>query len=122
MVRVINDVRRAKVARMIQKELGILFLTEIAPLFDNVFISVSTVDLANDCNVARVYLSLSLNDYKEALLKKIECNKSMIRRLLGQRVAGKMRKVPDLRFEVDDSVSKGARVTALIDQLGAMER
>jgi ribosome-binding factor A len=118
MVRATHSVRKEQICRLLQKELGTLFLTETAMLFSNAFISVTSVYLGNDFGVARVHLSFALNESKETLLQKVNYQKNTIRRLLGKRLASKMRKVPDLKFYIDDTVIQGARVTALIDQLG----
>ncbi|ROT46975.1 30S ribosome-binding factor RbfA [Candidatus Cardinium hertigii] len=113
--------RQEQMAKMIQKELGALFLTEKAILFSNAFISVTAVYLGRDLSMAKVYLSLSLNRDKEKILKIINYQKNTIKRLLGQRIANKIRKVPDLKFCMDETVMQGARVTALIDQLNIIE-
>ena len=121
MIQATNTVRIKQIAKIIQKELGTLFLTETARLFGNAFISVTTVEVSSDLSLAKVYLSFSLNDDQETLLQKIDGHKNTIRRLLGKRVAGKMHKVPNLKFIIDRSVMQGARVTALIDQLELIE-
>lgn len=112
-----DSVRKHQIARIVQKELGALFLSEKSRLFNNSFISVSAVYLGKDFGVARVYLSFSLNEKKHELLKKVQAQKSMIRKLLGKKIAHKARRIPDLVFCIDDSVMQGAAVTALIDQL-----
>ncbi|WP_342265632.1 ribosome-binding factor A [Cardinium endosymbiont of Philonthus spinipes] len=133
--------RTQQIAKMIQKELGMLFLAESPRLLDNAFASVTTVVLSSDLSLAKIYLSFALNsplstpklplaigfqkgghNDQEALLQKINGHKNTIRRLLGKRVAGKMHKVPNLKFLIDRSVVQGERVTALIDQLDLMER
>lgn len=121
MVQATNSIRIKQIAKMVQKELGMLFLTEKVRLFDSAFISVTKVDLSSDLSLAKVYLSFVLHDDQEALLQKMDGHKNTIRRLLGKRVAGKMYKVPNLKFMVDRSVVQGACVTALIDQLDLIE-
>ncbi len=120
MIRSTNGIKIQQIAKIVQKELGTIFLTETARLFKHTFISVTTVHLSSDCSLAKVYLSFSLNDDPERLLEKIDGHKNMIRKLLGKRVAGKMHKVPSLKFMIDHSVIQGARVTALIDQLDSV--
>ncbi|WP_243018344.1 MULTISPECIES: 30S ribosome-binding factor RbfA [Candidatus Cardinium] len=121
MLKPTNVIKVKQIAKILQKELATLFLTEMAGLFDHALISVTMVDLSSDLNLAKVYISLSLNKDQGSLLKKMDDHKNSIRRLLGKRIAGKMHKVPDLRFILDDSVIQGARVTALIDQLDSIE-
>ncbi|CAH2560202.1 30S ribosome-binding factor RbfA [Cardinium endosymbiont of Oedothorax gibbosus] len=121
MVQATDSIRLKQIAKMLQKELGMLFLTETARLFGNAFISVTAVDLSSDLSLAKVYLSFVLHDDQEALLQKIDGHKHTIRRLLGKSVGGKMHKIPNLTFMVDRSVLEGAHVTDLIDQLDCIE-
>ncbi|MBX9889964.1 MAG: 30S ribosome-binding factor RbfA [Amoebophilaceae bacterium] len=111
-------IRKEQVCKLLQKELGLLFLAQAGTLFDHAFISVTAVYLGKDFGVAKVYVSFALNKNSEELIKKIENQSKNIRRLLGNKLAGKMRRIPDLQFYRDDSVVNGAHVTALIDQLG----
>lgn len=43
--------------------------------------------------------------------------KNTIKKLLGKRIYNKIRKIPDLKFCMDESISQGLRDTALITQL-----
>ncbi|CDG49601.1 30S ribosome-binding factor RbfA [Cardinium endosymbiont of Bemisia tabaci] len=115
-------IRVQQIAKMVQKELGMLFLTEARRWLGHMFISVTTVNVSGDLSLAKVYLSFSLNEDQEGLLKKINAHKHTIKRLLGKRMAGKIYKIPHLKFILDDSVGQGARVTALIDQLNLVEQ
>lgn len=121
MVGATHAIKVQQIAKLVQKELGILFLTEAARLFGHAFISVTTVAVSSDLRLAKVYVSFSLHDDQEKLLQKMDGHTKTIRRLLGKRVAGKMYKVPDLRFIIDHSVRQGARITALIDQLNPVD-
>ncbi|MCT4697115.1 MAG: 30S ribosome-binding factor RbfA [Candidatus Cardinium sp.] len=119
MVRATHAIKIKQMAKLVQRELGILFLMETTRLFGGAVISVTTVDLSSDLSLAKVYLSFSLHEEQATLLQKIDGHKSTMRRLLGKRVAGKMHKIPNLKFMIDRSVMQGARVTALIDALEA---
>ncbi|CCM09843.1 Ribosome-binding factor A [Cardinium endosymbiont cEper1 of Encarsia pergandiella] len=116
-------IRVEQIGKMVQKEIGMLFLTETKRWLGHVFISVTTVNVSGDLSLAKVYLSFCLNKDKdqERLLKKINDHKHTIKRLLGKRMAGKIYKIPHLKFILDHSVGQGARVTALIDQLNFVE-
>lgn len=117
-----HAMRREQTCKLLQKELGTLFLTEAAALVDCALVSVAAVYMGKDFGVARVYLSFSLHEGdKAALMQRITRQKQTIRRLLGNRLARKMRKIPDLLFCDDTTVAQGARVTALIDRLNALE-
>ncbi|WP_419241850.1 30S ribosome-binding factor RbfA [Cardinium endosymbiont of Nabis limbatus] len=122
MIRVTIDMKIAQIAKMVQKELAMLFLTEGPSWLGNALTSVTAVDLSSDLSLAKVYISFSTHNEQKILLQKLESHKNTIKRLLGKRVAGKMHKVPNLKFMVDRSVVQGARVTALMDELDLVER
>ena len=122
MVKSTYTVRKEQIARIVQKELGMLLLSESTTLLSNAIVSVTAVDIASDASMAKVYLSFSLHATKADLFKRIVSKKNVIRKLLGKRIASKMHKIPDLKFYMDDAVIQGARVTALIDQFDAIEK
>ena len=53
-----DSTRQLKVARLIQKELGEIFLRETRILFGNALITVTQVRVSPDLGVAKVYVSL----------------------------------------------------------------
>ena len=77
-------------------------------------VSMSAVELSRDLSVARVYFSLLDPDADPAPVQQgLENAKGFLRAKLGQAI--KVRHVPDLRFEHDDSAAEGQRITDLID-------
>lgn len=73
--------------------------------------------MGNDFGVAKVYVSIPLHKESSALIQKINEHTKMIKRLLGQKLSSKMRRIPDLQFYKDDSIAQGDHVSTLIDQL-----
>ncbi|WP_109996941.1 ribosome-binding factor A [Candidatus Cardinium hertigii] len=112
-----HAVKSEQLARLLQKELGMLFLQEAAALLGPSLVSVTAVTMRNADSSARVYLSVALYEQKAVLLQKITRHKNSIRKLLAKRIAHKMRRVPDLKFYIDNTVRQGDRITSLIDQL-----
>ena len=77
-------------------------------------VSLSAVDLSRDLSVARVYFSLldpnaDPQPAKDGLAKAA----GFLRAKLGQAI--KVRHVPELRFEHDDSAAEGQRISDLIE-------
>ncbi|MBT8092556.1 MAG: 30S ribosome-binding factor RbfA [Gammaproteobacteria bacterium] len=77
-------------------------------------VSFSSVDLSRDLSVARVYFSI-LDPNKEVAPVHEGLDKAcgFLRAKLGQAI--KVRHVPELRFEHDDSAAEGQRISDLID-------
>ncbi len=77
-------------------------------------VSCSSVDLSRDLSVARVYFSiLDPNADPEPVQAGLEKAAGFLRAKLGQAI--KVRHVPELRFEHDDSAAEGQRISDLID-------
>lgn len=106
-----------KTARLLQKILGELFVQESSRLFDNMIVTVTEVRVSPDLELVQVYLSFLFSKDGGDLLKKIEQHKGVLRKLLGNRVRSKLRKVPELRFYKDDSAAYAAEMNQLIDGL-----
>ena len=98
-----ESTRQQKVARLVQKELGNLFLFDAKSLFGSVFISVTQVRISPDLGLAKVYLSVMNTDQAAQVVSDVQARKSEIRKMLGQKVGKQLRIVPDLAFYHDDS-------------------
>lgn len=99
-----ENIRQNKIARLIQKELGEIFQTEINAVRGHAMITVTQVTVTRDLSLARVYLSLFATADKNALFEKVNENHREIRHLLARRVKSQLRVVPELEFHIDDTL------------------
>ena len=77
-------------------------------------VSLTAVHLSRDLSVARVYFSLLDPDGDPAVVTAgLEAAAGFLRGKLGQAI--KVRHVPELRFEHDDSAAEGQRISDLIE-------
>lgn len=77
-------------------------------------VSLTSVDLSRDLSVARVYYSMLDPDADAAPVQAgLEKASGFLRGKLGRAI--KVRHVPELRFEHDDSAAEGQRLSDLID-------
>ncbi len=109
--------RQKKVARLLQKELGGIFQSQVRAITGKAFITVTEVGITPDFSMARVYLSMLMVDDKHALIEKINVRKSEIRGKLGHRIGKQMRVVPDVLFILDELQEEATRLDNLIDSL-----
>jgi len=109
-----ESTRQKKVSRQLLKDLSEIFQTEGKGLIGTSFVSVTVVRVSPDLSVARVYLSLFGVESKEAIIEDINRVGSQIRKKLGIRVRNQMRKVPQLKFFLDDSVDYAEQIDSLL--------
>lgn len=110
----IADVLQREIAQMIQQEIKDPRLGEM--------ITVSAVSISRDLSYAKVYVT-QLNTEQESIqstLKVLNHAAGYLRSQLGQRI--KLRITPQLKFIYDESISRGAYLTHLIDTAMASEK
>ncbi len=77
-------------------------------------VSFTSVELSRDLSVARVYFSmLDPEAEEEPVIEGLQKASGFLRGKLGRAI--KVRHVPELRFEHDDSAAEGQRISELID-------
>lgn len=111
-----DSLRTKKVARLIQKELGLLFQEETRKT-SGIMVSVVDVRLTPDLSSARVYLSIFPDEKAEELLASIKENRSLIRYDFGKRVGTQLRHIPELIFEKDLTMQYARRIDELLSTI-----
>ncbi|MDR0973169.1 MAG: 30S ribosome-binding factor RbfA [Prevotellaceae bacterium] len=105
--------RQNKIARLLQKELGDLFLQQTKAMHGTL-ISVTVVRISPDMSVARVYLSVFPSEKAEDIIKAINANARTVRYELGKRVRYQLRIIPELKFFRDDSLDYADKIDELL--------
>jgi ribosome-binding factor A len=95
--------RQQKISRMLQKELGEIFLL-YAREIHGVLITVTGVRISPDLGVAHVHLSIFPSQNSTDVLKRVQSDAKSIRFDLGKRVRYQLRIVPELHYHIDDSL------------------
>ena len=95
--------RLNKISRLLQKELGDMFL-KFTQTTHGTLISVTSVKISPDLSVAKAYLSIFPVEKTEEVLSMIKKSSKGIRFELAQRVRHQLRRIPELSFFLDDSL------------------
>ena len=109
-----ESTRQKKVARLIQKELAILFQQGSKNLFMGKMVTVTVVHVTPDLALAKVYLSLFPPEDKEDLLKMIEEKNKFIRHELSKKIRHQVKGIPELSFYIDDSLDYVENIERLL--------
>ncbi len=97
--------RQKKIGALLQNDLVDILQGEIRKNgITNLVISVSKVSVTSDLSIAKVFLSIFPNEKAPELLTAIRSNTPLIKHDLAQRVKLQLRKVPNLVFQIDDSL------------------
>lgn len=109
--------RQKQVGSLLNEELNLIFQRLGLNMVDGGMVSISSVKLTPDLLEARIYLSFfQVKDAKEAL-KKIEERGWEIKRELAARVAKQLRRMPELKFFLDDTLDHVFKMEELFKKI-----
>ena len=108
--------RQQKISRLIQQDMGDIFLREMKPVLGNSLITVTGVRITPDLSFARIHVSIMpigtipsqdgsepQPATKQGIIDAILTHASDLRRRLGLREGKQLRIIPQLDFYLDDS-------------------
>jgi ribosome-binding factor A len=108
--------RTQRVADQMQRELALLIQREVRdPRLG--MVTVTAVEVSRDLSHAKVFVTLMNKDSAEDIALNLEILKDSagyLRMLLGRSM--KLRSVPSLHFQYDESVRRGAHLSSLIER------
>jgi ribosome-binding factor A len=109
--------RQKQICGLLYEELSTIFQRMGLNVIDGGMISISSVKITPDLLEARVYLSLFQVKDTKAMLKKIEDRKWEIKKELTSRVGKQLRRMPELRFYLDDTLEHAFKIENLLKKI-----
>lgn len=109
--------RQKQVSSLLNEELNLIFQKLGLNMIDGGMVSISSVKITPDLLEARIYLSLFQVKDPEATLKKIEDRAWEIKRELTARVAKQLRRMPELKFFLDDTLDQVFKMDELFKKI-----
>ncbi len=113
--------RTRRIAEQLQRELAQLIREEVKdPRLG--MVTVVDVEVSRDLSHAKVFVTLLTGDEEARMTSVAILNDAagMLRKFLGRRL--RLRTIPQLHFHYDQSIEKGAELSALIDAAVASDR
>ena len=111
--------RIGRINEEIQKELSAAIRNLKDPRVQDTMISITRVETTPDLRWAKVYVSFLQADRAQDAIKGLKSAGGYLRRELGR--ALNLRYTPELNWELDDSITYGAKMLALINSLDTGE-
>lgn len=111
---IMETTRQNRIERLLQKELGEIFLLQAKPLFGGAMITVTRVHISKDISTARVYLSLFATSDKAATFNLIKAKAFEIKKLLVVHIKSQIRSIPSIEYFIDDSLDYIERIETLL--------
>lgn len=114
--------RQKQVGGLIQEEMTDIFQRLGLNMIDGGMVSVSSVKVTPDLLEARIYLSLFQVADPKATLKKIEERKWEIKKELAARVKHQLRRIPELKIFLDDTLDHVFKMEEIFKQIKEEEK
>ena len=96
--------RQKKIAGVLQKDLADILQSAARDGMKGVVISVTKVTVTSDLSQAKAYLSIFPTEKKEEIMEGIVANAPMIRHAIAMRTKNQLRRMPEMTFQIDDSL------------------
>jgi len=111
----LSQLRAHRVAEQMKKELGDIITRKIKDPRVG-FVTITDVEVTGDLQQAKIYISVLGNEEeRQDTLVGLAKAKGFIRSEIGKRI--RLRKTPELSFEMDETIEQGNRIETLLRQL-----
>lgn len=113
-------IRPERVAETIKREMADILASRLRDPRLGGMISVTDVEVTPDLSVARIFVSvLATDDARDRALEALAHSAGFVRHELAPRLG--LREVPEIRFLLDTSIQRGARVEELLRRIASGE-
>ena len=110
--------RIERINNLIRQEISELLQRQIKDPRLGSFVAVTEVATSPDLKHARIFVScISSEEEKQEILNALAAASGFLRNELTKRL--RLRRIPELSFQWDDSIERGARLLELIDRVCA---
>jgi len=114
-------IRPERVAQLMRREIASILERDLRdPRLQDRWVSVTDVEVTQDLSMARVYVSvLEGGPSREQALEALQSAAGYVRHALAPRLG--LREMPEIRFLLDTSIERGARVEDLLRRIARGE-
>jgi len=112
--------RNERLAEEIKREMSQIFREEMNDPRLNL-VSITRVEVSNELSHARIFVSVLGSDEERSQVEKaLQGARGYLRSEIGSRL--KVRRVPELVFNIDRSIEHGVHIAALLNQIKKEQR
>jgi ribosome-binding factor A len=114
------EIRQKQVAEMIKRHFSVLLQQEGGYIYGTkAFVTVTNVKMTPDFNIAKIYLSIFNTENKQEVILEMEHQYTRLKQALAARIGKQMRRMPELKFYIDDTLDEMYQVDTLFQRLEA---
>lgn len=112
--------KQKQVAAIVQTEFSNVLLQEGSFIYGvDPLVTVTNVRMSADLGIAYIYVSVYNAPYKQEVVKELWENLAYLRGLLGKRIRKQVRRIPRIKFFIDDTLDEVEHIDHLFNQLNS---
>jgi len=113
--------RQKQISGLIQEDINLIFQRLGLNMINGGMVSISSVKVTPDLLEARIYLSVFNAADNQNVLTKIQERAWEIKKELAARVKNQLRRIPELKFFLDDTLDHAFKMEELFKQIKSEE-
>lgn len=114
--------KQRQVGNLIQQEFSTVLQTEGSFIYGSkALVTVTNVRMSSDLGIAYIYVSVYNVPYKQEVVKELWENLSYLRGQLGKRIRKQVRRIPLLKFFIDDTLDEVEHIDNLFLHLNSQQ-
>jgi ribosome-binding factor A len=114
--------RQKQIAGVLHEAITTIFTKMGLSMIDGCLVSIASVKVTPDLLEARIYISLFQPKDAAAILNRIEEASHEIKRELASRVKHQLRRMPEIKYFIDDTLEQVFKLEKLFDELHREEK
>jgi len=111
--------RQKQINELMRRQFSMVLQDEGSYIFDKALVTVTRVVVSPDLQSAKVYLSVFNTEDKLEVMRMMDENLFRLRHALANKVGKQLRKIPELKFFLDESLDEFFRMDQLLAKLRA---
>lgn len=110
--------KQRQIGALIQHEFSTILQSEGAFIYGvDPLVTVTNVKMSSDLGIAYIYVSVYNVPYKQEVVKELWENLSYLRGQLGKRIRKQVRRIPMLKFFIDDTLDEVEHIDKLFTRI-----
>lgn len=115
--------RQKQVGELLRRYFSMILTEEGSLIYGrDKLVTLTHVQMTPDLLIANMYVSVYGTDFKQEVILEIEDNYPRLHQALIRKVGKQMRRMPEMKFHLDDTVDEMYRVEALLNRVGKEDR
>ena len=111
--------RQKQINELLRRQFSMVLIDEGSYIYDRAMVTVTRCVVSPDLQSAKVYLSVFNTENKMEVMAAMDENIHQLRHALASKVGKQLRKIPELKFFVDETLDEFFRMDQILNKLRA---